>query len=306
MFVTTTNKKLLLLSLITALLSNNVVTAQPGGFGGPPPPVSDGNPDACPEEPPEESSTCNGVGDEEVCNYYPIRNCPTLPPGLFQTFCRCAGGHFFCGHAQPCVPSYTSFPSASPSLGNAGGDDNGGGAVARAGEASNPALTEVCPTDPPKDDDICNVFPETTCNYNFFTCPDGSGTYAYFCNCVQGEFVCGKAHQCAPAKTTESPSTAPSEAPVAAAEAPPPAEEWSYRTPTWFNALKANKPDENIKKCIRMEFPPEPNAPCHSRPKTCYFGDQTCRDTASVYAATRCECASGAWTCAAEPCPGSA
>lgn len=81
-----------------------------------------------------------------------------------------------------------------------------------------------------------------------------------------------------------------------------------YVQPVWFERIMAegNAIGENVQRCFKREdVPPIPGIRCARRPKTCYFGTQTCPG-GLPHPITRCGCPGSPdrfWECAPAPCP---
>lgn len=192
-----------------------------------------------------------------------------------------------------------------------------------------PQNDPTCPTTP---GDSCPV-PSTVCNYDFVRCPNGANLFMVTCECDdEGKFNCHNLSACQ-ATSTDFPSVAPSEAPVApvapvaspvtaagAREADPvvvPAAglPFVYEEPAWWATVvaQAASTDEgsktNLMRCIKRPFPPTEGSMCATRTKICYFGNQQCASSsASAYPETKCTCngsdnAPGTWHCEAAVCP---
>lgn len=172
----------------------------------------------------------------------------------------------------------------------------------------------ACPAEPPSEQATCSDLPDLAkCNYNYFNCPGGGGTYGTFCTCSGGRFFCGTAQPCAPVASlyTSFPSSAPSEAPVSpdTAEVVPaePTGPWTYTTPSWWATMKAADETGDLKQCAKRQFPATEGSRCAKRSKICYWGEQTCA-TVGPHPTMKCSCdgvddAHGSWSCEAESCP---
>jgi hypothetical protein len=176
------------------------------------------------------------------------------------------------------------------------------GNVSAQGSGSDPN----CPAGIPINNDACGAVPNGGfCGYNFVTCPSGASTFLNFCECAQqGTFFCGIAQPCA-IVTTEFPSSAPSEAPVAPSPQVPD-EPWTYELPSWWNTVQQTNGSTDLKRCFKRQFPPTQGSTCATRRKVCYFFEQEC--PGGTFPTTKCTCNGsqnnlGSWNCEAESCP---
>ena len=181
------------------------------------PGVSLSCPSACPVEPPLMNEACD-IDYRYQCNYGDAVVCDV--PGYsseFEQQCSCYGGSFHCFSFTCPVPC----PATQPVEGDAcsaafvndvcnygtlccGDEKDGacipdktcycdGSTISCYGGGGSLTCPEVCPTEPPKTNDSCEIDDRFLCEYgNAFVCEDSDYSFDYEkqCSCYNGTFYC--------------------------------------------------------------------------------------------------------------------